>query len=205
MQNNASPNVAGHQYEIITHLKTDRAVLDCFCDLRVALEKFAATSSTQSAATLHLISGQVQLAEQFFDQVSAPGSDRNPPPVAEVTSDEEVPTVGDLNRLLNNLKNETVKTVNEAVAAHASEQVARCFQEFRYTQNNEFRHPEARYGYERYERLPRTKDATTQTLGAKLYKRDFLSTEQLEQQKLINSNAQLVKEVKALRNLHQKK
>ena len=179
------------------------AVSNCFCVLQQALETLASTSTTEAATTLHLISGQVQLAGQFFDQiqVSTAGSGHSSTAVAGSTSDEQVITQDNLGSIVDEFKHEFQNEISEIVFTEAY----KCGIElFTSVLGNDCKQ-EKTSTEKGSKRLVQLSNATTQTSGAKLYKRDFMTTEQLEHQKLINSNAQLVKEVKALRNLRNQK
>ena len=184
------------------------SVPNCFCDLQKALEMLASTSSPETAATLNLISGQIQLAEDFYDQlqVRAAGSDRSTTAVTDKIPDDEIITQGTLNQVLKEFLPEMLEKKVQAINEELVAQAVRYGVE--YIQNSSLidrQHEDACNENFRNERLTQTANATTQTLGGKLYKRDFMTSQQLEHQKLINSNAQLVKEVKALRSLQNRK
>ena len=205
MLNGASqPTGASPQPEVTNGNRTANAVSDCFCVLQQALEKMAATSTAETATTPHLISGQVQLAGQFFDQlkVSTAGSGHSSTAVAESISDNEVITNENLGPILAEFKDELQDKISQVAFTEAYKYGIEFFSS---VLGNDCKREDIGTEHAKSKRFSQLSNATTQTLGAKLYKRDFMTTEQLEHQKLINSNAQLVKEVKALRNLQNQK
>ena len=145
-----------------------QAVDDVLTDFEYLLQSLDfLTGFCNDSAAVHLISGQVQIAEHCFhhfrtQQANAQHHDR------PVSQRRALPGQPSHSQEGQNYRSSTASSYSSSTLSNSP---------------------------------PR--NASTQTSGAKLYRRDFLSSEQIEHQKLINSHAQLLKEVRELK--HQKK